>query len=300
MKVVVKKVNELKRELKFEIPKERVSKTLDEVYHDLGKKAKVKGFRQGKVPRKVLEAEHGHHAQEEALRKIVPEVYFEGIQQEKLMPIDYPEFHDVNFKDGIVTFTAKLDLKPDVKVKDYKGIKVARKSAEVTEDEIGKTLDYFKQGQGKEGEQKTELNDDFAKGLGYPSLEEFKKTLRRQLEMDKDRQNKFDVENQIVEALLKRTKVPVPDTLMKRQLDRRVHENLEHMRKHHKTGENELKVKEEELRKELREVVEKDIKIYLILDKIAQLENIQVKEGENLPQKVLEFLFKEAQWEEAK
>ena len=54
MKVDVKKVDTLKRELKFEIPRERVSKAMDEVYNEIGKHAKIKGFRPGKVPRHIL------------------------------------------------------------------------------------------------------------------------------------------------------------------------------------------------------------------------------------------------------
>jgi trigger factor len=297
MKVEVKKIDELKREMKFVIPKERVHAVLEEVYEEIGKRAKVKGYRQGKVPRNLLEAEHGRYAQEEALRKLVPDAYFEGIKKENLSPIDYPEFHDVNFKDGIVTFTAKLDLKPEVKIKDYKGIKVVRKSTAVTDEDLAKTMEYFQKGQGED--KKIEFNDDFAKGMGFPSLEEFKNSLKRQMEVDKERQSKFDLENQIVEALLKKTKVPVPQSLLKRQIERRIEENLHHM-KQHKADEKALKAREEELRKALPEIVEKDIKVYLILEKIAQLEAIEVKEGENLPQKVLEKLLKQAQWEEAK
>ena len=58
--------------------------------------------------------------------------------------------------------------------------------------------------------------------------------------------------------------------------------------------------KEEELRKNLQQPVERDVKVYLILDKIAELENIEVIKGESLPMKVLEFLLKEANWEEGK
>ena len=64
MKVTVKKVDALKREMKFEVPKERVTKKLEEVYEELGKVAKVKGFRSGKAPRNVLEKEHSALAQE--------------------------------------------------------------------------------------------------------------------------------------------------------------------------------------------------------------------------------------------
>ena len=82
----------------------------------------------------------------------------------------------------------------------------------MTDDEINKTLEYFKKGQGQEKEKEVEINDAFAHGLGYPSLEEFKKSLSRQLESDKDRHNRADVENQIVEALLKKAKLTVPES----------------------------------------------------------------------------------------
>ena len=119
MKVDVKRVDAVKRELRFEIPKERVAQKFDEVYHELGKIVKVKGFRSGKVPRHILESQHSKTAQDEVFQKLIPEVYQEGITQEQLTPLDVPEIADVHFKDGTITFTAKLDIKPDVKIDQY-------------------------------------------------------------------------------------------------------------------------------------------------------------------------------------
>jgi FKBP-type peptidyl-prolyl cis-trans isomerase (trigger factor) len=297
MKVDVKKVDAIRRELKFEVSKERVSRKFDEVYTELGKVLKVKGFRPGKVPRQILESQHSRTAQDEVFQKLIPEVYQEGIVQEKLVPIDMPEIHDVNFRDGVITFTAKLDIKPEIKIENYKGLKVKRKSSEVTEDEMNKTLDYFKQGQGKDKD--VVIDDAFAHGLGYPSLAEFKKSLSRQMEIDKDRQNRFDVENQVIDELLKKTKVAVPQTLVRRQIEHRVEEGKKRLKAQGLSADD-LQKKEEQMRKELVAPVERDIKVYLILDKIAELEKIEVKESENLPAKTMEFLLKEAKWEEAK
>ena len=293
MKVEVKKISTIKRELKFEVPKDRVSAAMDEVYKEFGKVAKIKGFRPGKVPRHVLEQHHGRQAHEETIRKLIPEIYQEGIEKESLHPIDMPEIHDVNLKDGKLTFTAKLELKPEVKIKDYKGLKVQRKDAKITDEDLTKTLDMIKQSQGKDKD--FQIDDAFAKGLGFPNLEEFKQSLKRQMEMDKDRHNKTDVENQIIEALLKKTKVEAPPSLVKRQLERRLAENREHW-KSHGMSEEDIAKKEEENKKGLQEAVEKDIQVYLILDKIAQEEGMDIQEGENLPAKVIEFLLKEASW----
>ncbi|MCK5082136.1 MAG: hypothetical protein KAR31_04440, partial [Candidatus Omnitrophica bacterium] len=166
-----------------------------------------------------------------------------------------------------------------------------------TDEEINKTLEYFKQGQGQD--KSVEIDDAFAHGLGYPNLAEFKKSLSRQLELDKDRQNRLDIENQIIECLLKKAKLVVPQSLVRRQIENRIGEGKKRLKDQGLSTE-EINKKEEEMRKELRDPVERDVKVYLILDKIAQVENIEIKEGENLPAKTIEFLLKEAKWEEAK
>ena len=294
MKLKVKKVDAVRMELNFEISKERVSKKLEEVYKDFGKSAKVKGFRQGKVPRNVLEAQYGALAKEEVLKSIIPEVYQEGLTQENIIPLDFPEIADVDYKDGVIKFAAKLEIKPEVTIKDYKNIKVKRKSSEVTEEEVNKTLDYFKQGAGKDKE--IVIDDEFAKGLGYPGLDDFKKSLTQQIGLDKDRQNRADVENQILDSLLKKAKLAVPQSLVAKQLEHRIEDQKKRLTQQGLPAE-EVTKREAELRKELKSVVEKDVKVYLVLDKIAELEKIEVKQGENLPAKVIEFLLKEAKWE---
>lgn len=295
MKVAVKKVDAVRRELSFEIPAERVAQQMSDVYKELMRVAKVRGYRPGKAPRHVIEAEHGDLAKEEMLKKLIPTVYGEALEQEKLEPLELPEIADVAFKDGKVTFTAKIDVKPEIKLGTYKGIKVGRKSSQVTDEEINKTLDYFKKSQGKE----IAIDDAFARGLGYPTLEDFKKSLVRQMEMDKDRQNRADVENQIIDAIIKDIKMVVPPSLVNKQLERRL-EDLVHRLAERGMPEAEIKKKEEGFRKELLPQVEKDVKVFLVLDKIREVENIAVGDNDNMPAKVMEFLFKEAVWTDAK
>ena len=126
-----------------------------------------------------------------------------------------------------MTFTATLDIRPEVEISKYKGINVERKTSEVTEEEVQKTLEFFKKGR---GEKEVGIDDNFAKGMGFPSLEEFKTALKRQLEFDKDRNNRMDIENQIVEELIKNAKLIVPQSLVKRQLHHRLNEALSRLK----------------------------------------------------------------------
>jgi len=298
MKVDVKKVDALRHELTFEVPRERVTAAMDEIYKEIGKYANIKGFRPGKAPRHLLVNSHGKVAQEETIKKLIPQAYQEGVSKEKLNPIDLPEISQVSLKDGILTFKATLDIRPDVKTGEYKGIKVTPKSTKVTDEDMNKTLEFFKKGRG-EG-QEIAIDDAFAKGMGFPSLDEFKKALTRQLEFDKDRQNRIELENQIVDHLLKHAKLVVPQSLVKRQFEYRLNETLRRLKSQGMTDEQ-LKAKETEISKDLGEAVERDVKIFLVLEEIAKQEKIEVASAEeNLPVKVMEFLLKEAKWEEVK
>ena len=294
MKVEVKKIDATCRELKFEVPKERVSKKMEEVYQEIGKTATIKGFRPGKAPRHLLETHHGKLAKEETLKQLIPEIYQEGLEREKINPMDLPEIHDVSFKDGIIAFSAKLDVRPEVKIKNYKGIAVQRKPSTVSEEDVNKTLEFIKKGQGNK---EVSLDDAFARGLGYPSLEDFKSSLRRQMEMDRDRHNRLDVENQVVEYLIKETALPLPQSVVNRQLEHRLEETQKRFQAQGMKDED-IQKKEDEMRKNLRPVAEKDLKVYLIMEHIAKQENITIAEGEHLSSKVMEFLLREAKWEE--
>ena len=297
MKVEVKKVDATRREIKFEIPKERVVKRLEEVYADISKVAKIRGFRPGKAPRHIVEQEHGKIAQEKMMESLIPEVYQEAVKQESLAPIDFPEISDVQYKDGILCFKASLDIQPDFTVQDYRGIKVVKKATEVTDEEISKTLDFFKTAQGKDKEIK--IDDEFAKGLGYASLDELKTSFKRQMELEKDRQNRSDVENQIIEFLVKNTKLVVPKTTVLRHLDRLAQDARKRL-EHQKLKPEDLEKRVEEFMKTMKPNAERDVKAYFILEKIAEQEKMTIEQGENVFQKVIGFLLKEAQWEEAK
>ena len=297
MATAVETLEKLERRITIAVPLADVQAEVEKRLKARARTAKAPGFRPGKVPRHILVTSHGQLAKDETIKKIIPQAYHDGVSQHQLNPIDMPEITEVNLKDGVLFFTATLDIRPEVAISKYKGISVERKKSEVTEEEISKTLEFFKKGR---TDVDVTIDDNFAKGMGFPSLEEFKTALKRQLEFDKDRNNRMDVENQLVEELIKNAKLIVPQSLVKRQLYHRLNEALKRL-KSQGLNEEDLKKKAEELQTQLEPAVEREVRIYLILEEIAKLENITTTDqNESLPGKVMEFLMKEANWVEAK
>jgi trigger factor len=148
-------------------------------------------------------------------------------------------------------------------------------------------------------DEKAELTDEFAKSMGFPSLEDFKKAMKRNLEFDKERQNRQDVENQLIEQLLKTSTLHVPRSLAEKQLEGRIEDFRQRMKQYGAKDEDIAK-RLTEVEKDIKAAAEKDVQLFLILQKIGQEEKIEAKQGESIAAKVMEFLLKEAKWEEAK
>jgi trigger factor len=132
-----------KVELKVEIEAKRVNEALDQAYKKVVKDIDIPGFRKGKVPRKVLEARYGKEVlHKDALDILIPQGYSEAVQETGIEPIDQPDIKEFNIKeDEPATFTAEVEVKPDVELGEYKDLEIEKEDAKVTEEEIQDEID---------------------------------------------------------------------------------------------------------------------------------------------------------------
>ncbi len=131
--------------LKVEIPKEKVKEELSLAFRKLAKEVRIPGFRKGKVPRKIFEMRFGEGVlQEEAIKKIYPEVYREALNQYQLVPIVEPELEIVQFSlDQPLILRMSLITKPEIELGKYRGVKIKRKKIKITEEEITNVLKQY-------------------------------------------------------------------------------------------------------------------------------------------------------------
>src|SRR5690554_5176759 len=125
--------------LTIEVPAEEVNKALDQAFKKVVKQINVPGFRKGKIPRPIFEKRFGVEAlYQDALDILVPQAYSKAIDETGIFPVDYPEIDEIeNFaKDQPFTFTAKVTVKPEPKLGEYKGLEVKKLDTEVTDEEI--------------------------------------------------------------------------------------------------------------------------------------------------------------------
>jgi trigger factor len=140
LKVSVKNQGKAEKIIYIEVPKERVQSEFDKVYREIAKEAKIPGFRPGKAPRDVLVTHYADKAKEDVLNNLVQEMTREAIQQEKLEPIYYPSVDKVDFKGDKLSFEAIIEVKPEVKLGSFKGLKAKKKSVEVKDKDIDEQI----------------------------------------------------------------------------------------------------------------------------------------------------------------
>ncbi|SEU17968.1 trigger factor [Paenibacillus sp. NFR01] len=142
MKATWEKIEKNLGVLEVEVEAERVAAALDKAFNKVVKKANVPGFRKGKVPRVIFESRFGVESlYQDAIDILLPEAYGEAVEQTDIFPVDRPEVDIEQFAKGqAFIFKAKVTVKPEVKLGQYKGLEVPVQKAEVTEDELNAEL----------------------------------------------------------------------------------------------------------------------------------------------------------------
>jgi trigger factor len=144
--VKIEDLSPVKKKLSLEIPWNEVKNELDAVYHDVGKKAKLKGFRPGKIPRKVLETYFKDQAEQETTTNMVNKYYWQTLEDRKIIPISQPEINQEGIKENTnFAFTASFETAPEFEPENYKGIDLEKEEFKITDDDIKKRIDEIRQ-----------------------------------------------------------------------------------------------------------------------------------------------------------
>lgn len=291
MKSEVKKIDDSKREINIEVATEAVKEKFEAAFKKIAETAKVPGFRPGHAPRDILEKNFSAHAHELVLKELIPDAYGQAVKNEGLDVIDLPEITDVKLDRATLKFKATVELRPEIKLTNYKGIKLNYKKIEVTADDIKRNLDAL-----KESRKITVLDDNFARGLGYPNLAELEKAMEKQIFLQKEDQQRRKLENEIIESISKDLNFKAPQSLINRQLEDLVRQTKVDLALKGLPREK-IDAQEKDIRGKLEPQARQQVELYLIMAEIAKKENIPL--DDHMPQHVIEFLFKEADWQES-
>ena len=127
MQVTVESTGTLERRMRVELPAERINNEVDSRLKAWGRKAKIKGFRPGKVPPKVVKQRYGKQIREEVLNEVMQKSYSDALVQENLNPAGGPRIEPADAQDASTfAYVATFEVMPEFTLKNLDKIKVEK------------------------------------------------------------------------------------------------------------------------------------------------------------------------------
>ncbi len=145
MQVSIENTGSLQRKLTVRLPAEQVESRVRERISELGRTVRLKGFRPGKIPNKVIEQRFGQQLRNEVLSEVMRSSFQEAVQQEKLRPAMAPSItSNSNPPAGEIEFTATFEVVPDIGPIDVASIEVVRTVASVDESDVDRMIETLR------------------------------------------------------------------------------------------------------------------------------------------------------------
>ena len=137
----MEKIEKNKLKLTFSVDAARFEEGMQYSYNKNKGNIAVQGFRKGKAPRKLIEAQYGKAVfYDDAINFVMPEAYETAVKENNLDVVSRPEIDVTAIDENGVSFTAEVYTKPEVKLGEYKGLKYTKMDEEPTDEEIDAEL----------------------------------------------------------------------------------------------------------------------------------------------------------------
>jgi trigger factor len=145
MQVSLENTGKLERKLTVKFPAEQFESKVRQRISELGRSVRLKGFRPGRVPAKVIEQRFGEQVRGEALSDLIGSTFREAVQQQNLQPVANPNIDtDGKPKDGEIAYTATFEVMPELPSVDVAIIRIDRPRAEVGETDIDNMIETLR------------------------------------------------------------------------------------------------------------------------------------------------------------
>jgi trigger factor len=146
MKVKVEEVSPIERRLSIEVDAPLIAQELTNAYGRLAREVKIPGFRPGKVPRRILEQKFKADVETDVIRRVEARAFLDAIKEHKVEAVAEPHISSSTLNPNApYAFTARVEVKPVLEAKDYKGLKLAKVDASVPEEKVTEQLTKMQQ-----------------------------------------------------------------------------------------------------------------------------------------------------------
>ena len=146
MDVKIEQLGPVKKKINVVIPPEKVAEEIDSIYQKLRKTVKIKGFRPGKVPEKIIKSYYKEQVEGEVISKLIEVSYPEALKRVQVVPSSQPVVENGILEEGKEFFySASFEVKPEIALKDYDNLKVEKEKLTVTKKDVEDRLTMLRE-----------------------------------------------------------------------------------------------------------------------------------------------------------
>lgn len=146
MQVSVESLGTLQRKVTVSVPAERLESQIRQRLQELSRNVRLKGFRPGKIPPRIIEQRFGAQVRNEAVGDLIRDSFGEAVRQENLRPAVAPSIETTGTPEGgEFRYVATFDVMPEIGSIDVSGLKVQRPVATVEEADIDAMIETLRQ-----------------------------------------------------------------------------------------------------------------------------------------------------------
>ena len=150
MKVQVEEISPIKKKLTVEVEADQTKMEWESVAKTFNKKAKLKGFRPGKIPVTVLAKFYGPQIEEETVSRLINRSYPEALKETGVMPVDLPKLdYPAVDKEAPFIYQATIEIKPEIPISEYKGLELKKTLVQITDEDVEKRLEAIRMSHGE-------------------------------------------------------------------------------------------------------------------------------------------------------
>jgi trigger factor len=134
-----------KHALEISIPVDEIEQETGRVVESVQKKARIPGFRPGKVPPTILRKQFAGEIRQQVLESLIPKYLQKSFEAEDLHPVSRPDISDIHFHEGEpLRFKAEFEVAPQIDLKEYKGVSVTYHDPEISDDDVAKRIEELR------------------------------------------------------------------------------------------------------------------------------------------------------------
>ncbi len=143
MKVQVETLDSVRKKVEVLLPEETIAGIRESIYDEIRKNAKIKGFRQGKIPKAIITQYYKDYIEEETRKRMLQDTMFEALREAKVEPVIEPVVDFLEDAKG-PGYSLECEILPEIQLPQYMGIEIEAEAIKVSDEDVGQRIESMR------------------------------------------------------------------------------------------------------------------------------------------------------------